>query len=62
MKPSRGANSIYEISRDKWNNHWLDNRLVTEKILAEIERLDPSIETEFLNLKEYKMQFCDGRE
>jgi FAD reductase [NAD(P)H] len=36
--------------------------IVTEKIIADIAKIDPSIETEVLNLKAFDIQFCDGRE
>ncbi|CAK6481089.1 NAD(P)H-dependent FAD/FMN reductase (plasmid) [Peribacillus frigoritolerans] len=36
--------------------------IVTEKILEDIAKMDPSMETEHLNLKEFDIQFCDGRD
>lgn len=36
--------------------------IVTKKIIADIAKIDPSIETEVLNLKAFDIQFCDGRE
>lgn len=36
--------------------------LVVNQVLAEVKKLAPEIETECLNLKEYDVQFCDGRD
>ncbi|WP_284037629.1 NAD(P)H-dependent oxidoreductase [Neobacillus sp. 114] len=36
--------------------------IVTEEILDYVIKIDPSIETEVLNLKAFDIQFCDGRE
>lgn len=36
-------------------------KIVVEKVLEEIKRKNPEIEVELLDLKEYEVQFCDGR-
>jgi FAD reductase [NAD(P)H] len=47
----------------------ISGTLIGEKTLAVVNsvvdraaRLDPSLETEVLNLKEYALEFCDGRD
>jgi FAD reductase [NAD(P)H] len=35
--------------------------VVVKKVLEQVKRLDSSIETEILDLKQYDLQFCDGR-
>ncbi|MCP1122319.1 NADH-dependent FMN reductase [Bacillus sp. AFS018417] len=37
-------------------------RIVVEKVLEEAKRLHPEIEVELLDLKDYNVQFCDGRD
>ncbi|WP_216829857.1 NADPH-dependent FMN reductase [Alkalihalobacterium elongatum] len=37
-------------------------RIIVNKVLDEVKKLDSSIEIELLNLKEYNIQFCDGRD
>lgn len=36
--------------------------IVVNKVLEEVKKLDPEIETELLDMKEYDVQFCDGRD
>lgn len=36
-------------------------RAVLEQVLAEISQIDSKIKSELLDLKEYEIQFCDGR-
>ncbi len=36
--------------------------IVVQKVLEEVKKLDPSIETELLDMKDYDVQFCDGRD
>lgn len=36
-------------------------RIVVEKVLEEVKRLYPEIEVELLDLRDYNVQFCDGR-
>lgn len=36
--------------------------VVVNKVLEEVNQLDPTIETELLDLKKYDVQFCDGRD
>ncbi|MBP1155356.1 MULTISPECIES: NAD(P)H-dependent oxidoreductase [unclassified Paenibacillus] len=36
--------------------------VVVNKVLEEINKLDSSIETELLDLKQVQLQFCDGRD
>lgn len=35
--------------------------IIVNKVMNEIKRLDASIETELLDMKQYDVQFCDGR-
>ncbi|OIK10178.1 NADH-dependent FMN reductase [Bacillus sp. MUM 116] len=37
-------------------------KIVVEKVLMEIKRNNPDIEVELLDLKQYDVQFCDGRD
>ncbi|WP_209123317.1 NADPH-dependent FMN reductase [Alkalihalobacillus sp. BA299] len=37
-------------------------RVVVSTVLDEIVKVDPSIEVKLLDLKEYNVQFCDGRD
>lgn len=37
-------------------------KIVLENVLEEINRSFPDVETELLDLKEYNVQFCDGRD
>ncbi|OLO37851.1 NADH-dependent FMN reductase [Alkalihalophilus pseudofirmus] len=37
-------------------------RIIVNKVLDQVKKLDPSIEIELLDLKEYNVQFCDGRD
>lgn len=36
-------------------------RVVVQKVLDEVKRNNPEIEVELLDLKDYNIQFCDGR-
>jgi FAD reductase [NAD(P)H] len=36
--------------------------VLVKNVLEEINKADPSIETELLDLKQYDLQFCDGRD
>lgn len=36
--------------------------VVVSKVLEEINKLDPTVETELLDLKQVQVQFCDGRD
>ncbi|HZH61821.1 MAG TPA: NAD(P)H-dependent oxidoreductase [Metabacillus sp.] len=36
-------------------------RTVVNKVLEEVQRMNPEIEVELLDMKEYDVQFCDGR-
>jgi FMN reductase/FAD reductase [NAD(P)H] len=36
--------------------------VITKKVLEEIKNADPSLETEILDLKQFDVQFCDGRD
>lgn len=36
-------------------------KIVVQKVLEEVKRYDPAIEVELLDMKEYDVQFCDGR-
>lgn len=35
--------------------------VIVNKVLNEIKRIDSSIQTELLDMKQYEVQFCDGR-
>ncbi|MET3322275.1 NAD(P)H-dependent oxidoreductase [Peribacillus butanolivorans] len=37
-------------------------RVVVQKVLDEVQRNQPEIEVELLDLKDYNVQFCDGRD
>ena len=37
-------------------------RIVVEKVLEKVKMLNPEIEVELLDLKDYNVQFCDGRD
>lgn len=37
-------------------------KVVVQKVLSEIKEKSPEIEVELLDLKEYNVQFCDGRD
>ncbi|UFJ40898.1 NAD(P)H-dependent oxidoreductase [Brevibacillus humidisoli] len=37
-------------------------RVVVQKVLEEIKQANPEIEAEMLDLKDYDVQFCDGRD
>jgi FMN reductase/FAD reductase [NAD(P)H] len=36
-------------------------KIVVQKVLEEVKRCHPEIEVELLDMKEYDVQFCDGR-
>ena len=36
-------------------------KIVVQKVLEEVKRYNPEIEVELLDMKEYDVQFCDGR-
>ncbi|MEH7384449.1 NAD(P)H-dependent oxidoreductase [Bacillus sp. JJ1521] len=37
-------------------------KVVVQKVAEEVKKNDPEIEVEVLDLKEYNLQFCDGRD
>ncbi|WP_017729143.1 NADPH-dependent FMN reductase [Halalkalibacterium ligniniphilum] len=37
-------------------------KVLVEKVIEEVTKYDPKIEVELLDLKEYDVQFCDGRD
>lgn len=37
-------------------------KIVVEKVLEEVKKNNPDIEVELLDLKQYDVQFCDGRD
>ncbi|GAB6989630.1 NADPH-dependent FMN reductase [Paenibacillus pini] len=37
-------------------------KIVVDKVLEEVKRNHPEVETELLDMKDYNVQFCDGRD
>ncbi|GAB7386945.1 NAD(P)H-dependent oxidoreductase [Bacillaceae bacterium] len=37
-------------------------RVVVERVLSEVKKVDSAVQTELLDLKQYDVQFCDGRD
>ncbi len=37
-------------------------RILVEKVLEEVKKLEPELEVELLDMKQYDVQFCDGRD